>query len=473
MRLAIRFLQAAAVALVSANASAEVPAASVTAISVPGTTIFGATTIDMARLGYVEEEFYISGTASRYRIANPLATAEVIDGGHPYKSRIVVRRPARANDFNGIVVVEWYNVTAGQDVDFTFAAMRDHLLREGYAFVAVSAQLVGIDALRRVDPKRYGTLGASASNVDPVTNGPVDIGGGPGGATKDVLSWDIFGQTGAALRSSAGTQALGGLKPRYVIALGESQSAGRLTVYYNAIQPLHRVYDAFLTYDRSGVLRDDTGTKSISIGTEFSGTRAAPPEDSVNHRWWEVAGSSHVSVNDLFYLDPIIKRDGAFRSPTGVAMSLTDIVAVGQCQATPIWSRVPSGHALNAALEQLVAWVAKGTAPPKAPRLTRDAAGKVVRDSEGRVSGGIRLAAYEAPSAQNSGVNSGPGFCTLAGQHTDFTPAQLCERYGSPDRYVSRVTKAAEDARKAGFQVKADQLADIRDARKLRFSCGQ
>jgi hypothetical protein len=132
---------------------------------------------------------------------------------------------------------------------------------------------------------------------------------------------------------------------------------------------------------------------------------------------------------------------------------------------------VPSGHVLNAALGQLVTWISKGTGPPKAARLTIDAAGKLVRDAEGRVSGGIRLAAYDAPLARNSGLNSGPGFCMLGGQHADFTPAQLCERYGSSARYVAGVKKVADDARKAGFQVKADVAGDVKEAAGVSFNC--
>ena len=116
----------------------------------------------------------------------------MIDGGFPYKSRIMVRRPARAKDFNGTVIVEWYNVTGGQDADIVFAATHDHLLRRGYAFVAVSAQLVGVNTLRTWSPARYGSLNVAASNVDPATGGQID-------ARGDVLSWDIYGQVGAAL----------------------------------------------------------------------------------------------------------------------------------------------------------------------------------------------------------------------------------------------------------------------------------
>src|SRR5262245_19345069 len=104
--------------LLAARATAAPPAAQVTPVDVPNTTALGATTLDLKRADYVEEEFYISGTANRYRIVDVMGTAQLIDGGFPYKSRILVRRPKHAHDFNGTVVVEWYNVTAGQDIDF-------------------------------------------------------------------------------------------------------------------------------------------------------------------------------------------------------------------------------------------------------------------------------------------------------------------------------------------------------------------
>jgi hypothetical protein len=59
----------------------------------------------------------------------------------------------------------------------------------------------------------------------------------------------------------------------------------RLTSFYNSIQPLHKIYDDFLTCDRAGPLRTDIVVKSIGIGTEFSGNRAAAPNDTNDHRW--------------------------------------------------------------------------------------------------------------------------------------------------------------------------------------------
>src|SRR6185503_8304190 len=61
---------------------------------------FNATPMDLARQGFVEEEFFIQGTANRYNTP-PMATASVTDAGHPYKTRIVVSRPRSASRFNG------------------------------------------------------------------------------------------------------------------------------------------------------------------------------------------------------------------------------------------------------------------------------------------------------------------------------------------------------------------------------------
>src|SRR5262249_45660288 len=75
------------------------------------------TNFDLAEVGYEQEEFFISGTAhawtnvgtldpdGRWAVA-PASTA-------PYKTRILVYRPIDPARFNGIVWVEWLNVSGG------------------------------------------------------------------------------------------------------------------------------------------------------------------------------------------------------------------------------------------------------------------------------------------------------------------------------------------------------------------------
>ncbi|MCH7869322.1 MAG: hypothetical protein IH881_16635 [Myxococcales bacterium] len=64
----------------------------------------------------MEEEFFISGEATLYNYAHnpPLGPTDIvaIETGVPYRTRIIVRRPAKAIKANGTVVIEWWNSTA-------------------------------------------------------------------------------------------------------------------------------------------------------------------------------------------------------------------------------------------------------------------------------------------------------------------------------------------------------------------------
>jgi len=89
--------------------------------------------------------------------------------------------------------------------------VHDELIRQGYAYVAVSAQFVGVNQLKSSGPPAPGDPVRYASLVHP----------------GDSYSYDIFSQAGQAIRDNA-QLVLGGLHPNRLIAMGESQSAARL-----------------------------------------------------------------------------------------------------------------------------------------------------------------------------------------------------------------------------------------------------
>src|SRR5690606_12658760 len=168
-RSARRWLLAAAAGLLLAGNSAVAQVANPNVTLVPGTQPGDpsrnypqfATAYDIRRQGYVEQEYFIDGKAIRY--ATPeRANATVISSGHPYRTRLLVRRPASAKRFNGMVIVEWLNVTSGHDLDVLWLSTAEHLMRQGYAYVGVSAQRVGVHApgtgLASWSPQRYGSL---------------------------------------------------------------------------------------------------------------------------------------------------------------------------------------------------------------------------------------------------------------------------------------------------------------------------
>jgi hypothetical protein len=97
-----------------------------------------------------------------------------------------------------------------------------------------------------------------------------------------------------------------------------------------------------------------------------------------------------------------------------------------------------------------------------------------VRDELGLARGGIRLAAVAVPLARNTGDNVGRApsngvgerNCRLMGSSEPFDAARLASLYPTHDVYVAKVREATETLLKAGFVVKADAEATIREAER-------
>lgn len=438
-------------------------------------TPMSATVMPMQANGYVETEYFVHGHASRYRIKDAMKNAQKIDSGNVYNTRVLVRRPTDSKRFNGTVIVEWLNVTLDQDIDFVFGATRQLLVREGYVWIGVSAQRNGIEAMQKWNPDRYKQLSVTASNIDPADGSEVDpanplimsVGG-------DVLAWDIFSQVGQMAKSNT-SKMLPGFKVKRLIAAAESQSTLKVSTYYNAIQPLHHVYDGFLFYDRTGLLRTDVDAKTMAIGTEiFTALMGyAPQEDTDHQRWWEVNDASHFSLDEIQnYVDPFIKRDAAFKDADGRALNLSELTNMkGPCTPSTIYSRVPNGDIMKAALKALNTWIAGGRAPASAPRFVVDAQNKYVRDANGQILGGIRTAAQDAPLSKNAGIGSGPWFCGPSGNHVDFTADQLCKLYGNHEAYLTRVKAVVNTNVKDGFLLPEEAQKTVEEAEAFKFSC--
>jgi hypothetical protein len=471
--------QGSAVASQRAGAPAPtaVPAAAFTEVNVPGTTAMDAAPKDLLRkYGYVEQEYYVTGTACRYRIPDPLGAAQVVDCGWPYKTRMIVRRPADPRKFNGTAIAEWTNVSTGQDIDFTWAATHAYQMSQGYASVSISVQLNGVNGLKKWSPARYGDLSVTAPNTDPATGGVLD-------ATGDVLSWDIYSQTIEGLRHPGDVNPLPGMTVRHVIADGESQSALRLTPYYNSIDPLARVVDGIVYYDAAGQLRTDSPTKAISVATEIGvglTPSGLPAPDSTNSRRWEVAGASHVSFEDLKYVDPMVLRDCYLKSADGGCSTLTGIIT--GCSQSPAWSTVPTGYVIDSALDHMNKWIQGGPPPPYAPRLERDfsapplydpaatggTAPAYAKDANGHTIGGIQLAQYAYPNAVIKGAGTtGPGSCWLTGMHRFLTGQELSALYPDPYTYLAGTIKLTAQNVASGYLLPVDAAQTIHDAYRV------
>lgn len=427
------------------------PAAVLSEVRVPGTTAMGAAAINLASFRYTEREFYASGKANRYRGALPdaVSTAERIDGNWPYKTRVLVRAPDPSR-FNGTLVVEWANVTAGQDVDFAFAEGYEYLLREGYAVAVVSVQKIGVDRLKSWSPARYGELSVDAPNLDPRGSGKVDeASNNPAG---DPLSWDILAQVAKALKINASpAKPFPMLKVKRVIALGESQSGSRLTVYYNAIQPLHKFFDGFVHFDLARQRRADLKVPSISVTSEATAPLFPAYTTSRFTRTWAVPGASHSSMNAINYVDNMVLRDKSLGGK-----SFTQLIESLNCDRSPPFSPVNHGLVLNAALDAVDAWIRTGKEAAPSREIQRDATGAVVRDANGMAQGGVQIAQFMVPTAFIA-PNGPSQFCKLSGHHRNYTTEELKLRYGTHDNYVTQVRGVMRQARLDGYILPYDE----------------
>jgi hypothetical protein len=410
----------------------------------------------LAGHGYEQHEFFLDGVAHAYAPVGTLGE----DGrwtAHPvpasaatFRTRLLVRRPIDPRHFSGTVLVEWMNVSAGSDIDPTYGALNAALLRHGDAFVGVSAQKVGIDALRNANPARYGTLHT------------------PG----DDYSYDIFSQAAAAVRGAIGVAPLQGLHPIRVLATGESQSAFRMVTYINAIEPSTHAYDGFLVYSRGGgaaslsagttmpspvLFRTDQHVPVIDVQTETDvvglGSAKARQPDNPWFRLWEVAGGAHADEHTLARTFP--------SPPTAAGAFCTYRI-----NSANTWAVVSAG------LSWLDRWVRGAATVPHAPRITLGpdptAADPVVRDSFGNARGGIRLPELEAPTARIDGLANPPSptspaifktFCFLFGRTLPFTATQIAQLYPTHDDYVDAYDRATDRAVGAGFVLPTDGAA--------------
>jgi hypothetical protein len=409
---------------------------------------FTSSAVDLRSHGYAEQEFFFSGIATSFASAQPLTS----DGRWqvqpaataPYTSRMLVRAPIDPRRCNGTVVVEWMNVSAQRDIDVDWNYGFNELV-DGYAYVGVTAQAVGARALVAWDAARYSTIRI----------------------TSDDFSYDIFSQAGAAVLSTSPTSPLRGLRVRHVIADGESQSAGRMTTYVNAIAPQAKVFDGFLIHSNGAtgaplsstqraptptLLRTDLARPVLNFETETDVRNHAParqPDDSF-HRLWEAAGTAHVDSDAL----KLFGYQEHLQTPLAVDPS-----------CTAPFNTAPESYLMDTAFADLRSWVDSGRQPARAPRMQLNAdATDVARDSFGNGLGGIRLPQLEVPTATLTGTGNRPAdtnpvsiFCVLFGTTTPFTAATLSTLYPNHGVYVQKFTAATRQLARQGFLLPEDE----------------
>ncbi len=483
-----------AAAAVSASAQtvdfrAEGPLA-VSAASYPfGAADHTRTPSDLRAVGYLEEEFLFSGVANVYDwpAAGP---AVVRTAGAPYTTRVLVRRPADRTRFSGTIIVEMLNPSNLFDLNIGWAISNAQFVRNGDAWVGITAKPVSVASLKAFNPARYAAL----SWANPLeANDPENcdtVARDSNRATENGLVWDLHRQVGQWLRSRAVTNPFtygmtAGTHPvARLYAWGYSQTGGYLYTYVNAIHPLDvkqfgkPLFDAYLIAVASGpspihqcfapipagdprrVIKD-VGVPVVRVMSQSDylpsvGARLLDGDVAPNlTRNYELAGSGHATPDELTY-----------------AAAPDDITRAGRavppmaCTEGPR-SRFPSRVGFNAILQNLDQWVRTGIPPPKAAPITV-VDGKPVLDRFGNVSGGVRSPFVDVPTSTWNGNSTGESFCRIAGHEKPFDAARLAELYPKPGDYARAVEANVKALVAARFITEADGAELMAEARLVK-----
>jgi hypothetical protein len=424
--------------------------------------------------GYTVEEHFLSGRAKSWRAAGagPTSTIEA-KGKAPFTTRLVVVRPTDPARFNGTVLVEWLNVSIGTDYAIDWTYLHRELLRDGYAYVAVSAQKIGIEGSDDKPMAKSGIKQLDAARYSTLTH--------PG----DAYAYDIFSQAGRAARGDGAL--LGPLHPKRVLASGDSQSAFFLVTYVNAIDPTARVFDGYLIHSRfrwgigpdasrhppsNGSAGDDgtadrirsdvrvpvltfiTETDLMMPGNAFL---AARQPDAPRIRTWEVPGASHADS----YLVAGNSDDGTL-APTALAKAFTPTNDMRGTKLPKLVNAAPQHHyAMEAALSALDRWVATGRAPAGTSPIAVSSAkpASLILDTNGNAAGGIRTPWVDVATARYTGGDQEPdGPTRLLGSSHPFDAATLARLYpGGKAEYLAKFSRALDAAIARGHILAADR----------------
>jgi Alpha/beta hydrolase domain len=392
---------------------------------------------DVSESNYVVEEYLIEGVANAYRYANDSHPPR---NGHwdavpfadaPYRTRILVVRPMDPAQFNGTVLLNWSNVSAGVESE----APSTGETYEGYAWVGVSAQEVGlygfpagVGGRRRKQPLvdydsyRYGSLRH------------------PG----DPASFDIFTAAAMAVgpNRAADVDPLGGLDVQRVIATGGSQSAMRLAAYINALHRRAPVIDGFVlrvwegrapllqegsvAFGTRTAIRDDIDVPVVVVNSEFEAMPVflAGGQDAPMLRIWEVTGAPH----GVAWGAPSHKEGEWGRNPLSIE---------------PVF---------DAAVRSVHRWVSGGPSAPQQPRIEviDGSPPHLDRDSLGNALGGIRLPEVAVPTAEYRGSSIGATGFALFGAARRFSDDVLRSLYPSKKEFIRRWESAVDSIVEAG-----------------------
>jgi hypothetical protein len=445
---------------------------------------------------YLEEEFFVTGEATLYTYEeNPRRGVLVpLLENVPYTTRIIVRRPEQAQEFNGTVIIEWWNSTAGFDTAPVWDPSAEYFAREGIIYVGVTNSTTSIEHLAVNGCSLMpGLMPETCGNRYAVLSLP-----------ENGVAFEMVSQIANLLKSDSLENPLpADFDVERIFHSGQSQQGGSMVTYASAFH--FDVNDGYFVQAASTARRinyypacgepdspdypdctpqlegDDRLVRTdlpvpvyrsmteTDVGRVLEGETRQ--EDTENFRYYEVAGTAHVTVHkDVEFIpaippfipDPLYLED-ACRDPLN---TLADGPVFGS-------------HIYNAMWRNMEWQVRFGISPPHGDlietELDENDELQIARDEFDNALGGIRPVQMRVPIASYGPRNSAAPdlpwyvpanltnlFCYLSGTVADFDAVTLDELYPTHANYVAKVSFAT-------FELEWRRFLLHEDARQLRI----
>lgn len=377
--------------------------------ALPGTPEYD----EMLAAGYVQEEYFLSGTANLYAVGAD-GRAVVRTSAIPYTTHFVVVRPRDPSRFSGNV-----QLTNGHPLygELQWARISRYVLRHGDIYVGL---MNGGDGGTRASSTPDAPVAAPLVPrwFDPVRYRSIEW------PSDDGIRWDVYSQLASLLKSGNHESPLARLKVQRIYASGWSYLGSFLRSFidYGFHDRLrdsggHPIIDGYLI----GISSGSVGAGHVPISTaDDHPPRPAPsailakidvpiielqseneaitdltpqtPEvDDIvgGHRLWTLGGVTHT---DIGRAQSSVARAQAFKK-------LGKPAPLSPCNLEP--SDVPMADVAAAALYDLDQWVRHGTPAPSAAPNPVDPLTKYARkDGVGNALGGVRVPQLAVPLAR-------------------------------------------------------------------------
>jgi len=456
---------------------------------VPGTRLVA----ELPKHEYVEEEFFVEGKATLYNYAHnpPLGHDDLVPlrPDVPYRTRLILRRPADPAAFNGTVVVEWWNSTAGFDTAPAWDPSAAYFARRGIVYVGVTNSATSINFLAG-GCRVFGVLPPSCGTRYSTLSLP-----------ENGLAYEMMSQIANLLRSNVAQNPLPWeYRVKRLFHVGESQQGGSVITYANSFH-LAGVNSGYFIQSminarpinagpRCGetnvpafpdctprlerpVVRTDlpvpvyqviTQTDFETLGFNVAGRQP----DTKFYRYYEVAGGAHNVVHSNVEIVP-----AGLLAPGPIML---DDLCANEINSTgdgPVYV----SHVINALWTRMTRQVRHGKKPPAG--VVMDQSGGVLqRDALGNVTGGVRVPAMAVPVARYDSTNvADPALpaalqgignlaCRLSGSVFPFDAATLDSLYPAHENYVRLVRRSVAALQGQGLLLRSDAADIVREAER-------